>query len=34
MKRNWREIAFVIGYNLLGLFALVVLLMDLFVWRP
>lgn len=34
MKRNRREIAFVIGYNLLGLFFLGVLLMDLLVWRP
>lgn len=34
MKRNWREIAFVVGYTLLGTFLLGVLLMDLFVWRP
>lgn len=31
---NKREVAFAIGYRLLGFAMLCVLLMDLFVWRP
>lgn len=34
MKRNWRELAFIVFYHALGVFCLWVLYMDLFVWRP
>lgn len=34
MKRNWRELLFVVLWHALGAFCLWVLYMDLFVWRP
>lgn len=34
MKRNWREIALVVSYHLLGAFLLGGLLYDLFIGRP
>lgn len=37
MRRNWREIAFTVGYHLIGVLFLLtllgVLVMDLFYWR-
>ena len=31
---NVREVAFIVGYHLIGFAGLLVLLMDLLVWRP
>lgn len=34
MKRNWREVMFIVGYHLIGVFLLGALAYDLIVGRP